>query len=317
MTTTAVASRGRDVAHYQGIVDWPAEKARDHITWAMCKAIEGTTYTDPTFAANYGGAARAGLVRGGYCYADPGKSATAQAKRLVSTVDPVAGADFLCLDLEAAPSKMTQAQVRAWRQAFSAQIRKSAPGVGYGIYIGGYAHNGSGAGIGPDECDWWMFPRYASMSPTTHWPTSVDPDCAPNMTGFPRPHVHQFSPNVYGYDASVSVLTAAQMANSQGELSMADVQQILDAIALIPKNVVMYNDPAWYPNGAKVYDLLGQAAKADDALSAVGKLPTAEQIAAAVVAALPAAEGGASITVEQVEQALAKVLTGGTAAVTA
>lgn len=309
MATTAIASRGRDVSHYQGIVDWPAAKARDRITWAMCKAIEGTLYTDPTFTANYAGAAKAGLTRGGYAYADPSKSPTSQAARLVSMVKPVAGRDFVCLDLEAAPANMSQTELRAWRQAFSAQIRKSAPGVAYGIYEGGYAHNGSGAGIGPDECEWWMFPRYASMDPTTHWPTVFNPAFAPNLTGFSAPQVWQYSPNVNGFDASVSTLTATQLVTLQGELSMTDITEILDAIAQIPKKVAMYNDPAWYPGGAPLYTLWGEASKAVT-------LPSAEEIAAAVVAALPAAATG-GLTADQVEQAVAKVLTGGTAAVPA
>ena len=38
-----------DVSHYQGTINW-AEVAGSGIGFAMAKATEGTTYTDPTFS---------------------------------------------------------------------------------------------------------------------------------------------------------------------------------------------------------------------------------------------------------------------------
>jgi len=42
------------VSHYQGTIDW-AQVAASGIQFAMCKATEGTTYTDPTLSYNYNG----------------------------------------------------------------------------------------------------------------------------------------------------------------------------------------------------------------------------------------------------------------------
>ncbi|KAI1784868.1 glycoside hydrolase family 25 protein [Ganoderma leucocontextum] len=74
-TTSAVpvkraAPQGIDVSHYQGVVNFAAAAANG-ITFAYIKATEGTTYIDPEFSADYGGATNAGLFRGGYHFAHP------------------------------------------------------------------------------------------------------------------------------------------------------------------------------------------------------------------------------------------------------
>lgn len=204
---TTICSRGRDVSHYQGRVNWKAERA-DGVVWAMAKATEGLGFTDSEFAYNWLAIAFARIVRGAYHYADPGLSPELQAQRFVNVVKPKAGRDFLCLDLEKAPTWMSQGQVRAWRQRFSAEIRRLAPGVTYVIYVGGYAHNGSGAGIGPDECDAWMFPEYPGIG---SWPSSFTPRLGVNTTGFRVPIIWQFSYTVRGFDASVATVTGPEL----------------------------------------------------------------------------------------------------------
>src|SRR5579875_3824755 len=75
--------RGIDVSNNNGSIDWPAVSKAGY-SFAFCKATEGLTYRDPTFAQNAHGAALAGLITGAYHYAHPGDG------------DPVAEADALC-----------------------------------------------------------------------------------------------------------------------------------------------------------------------------------------------------------------------------
>jgi len=75
---------GIDVASYQKTVDWGAF-ARAGRRFAYVKATEGTSYRNPYFASQYGGAATAGLIRGAYHFANPaGASGKEQADFFVS-----------------------------------------------------------------------------------------------------------------------------------------------------------------------------------------------------------------------------------------
>src|SRR6059058_3562356 len=75
---TSYAVQGIDVSHYQGTVSWPGVRSAG-MCFAFCKATEGTTYTDPTFATNWPQMKSAGLFRGAYHYGHPGTDAVAQA----------------------------------------------------------------------------------------------------------------------------------------------------------------------------------------------------------------------------------------------
>lgn len=57
--------QGIDVSHHQGRIDWDAVK-RSGIDFAYIKVTEGGDHTDPRFAENWTGAARAGVPRGTY-----------------------------------------------------------------------------------------------------------------------------------------------------------------------------------------------------------------------------------------------------------
>ena len=74
---------GIDVASYQGYVDWNSfTKVRR--SFAYVKATEGTSYRNPYFSSQYGGAGNAGMFRGAYHFANPGgKSGKAQATYFV------------------------------------------------------------------------------------------------------------------------------------------------------------------------------------------------------------------------------------------
>ena len=64
---------GLDVSSWQGNVDW-VTVAADGARVAYVKATEGTTYVNPYFAQQYGGAYDVGVVRGAYHFALPDRS---------------------------------------------------------------------------------------------------------------------------------------------------------------------------------------------------------------------------------------------------
>ncbi|MFO0809211.1 MAG: glycoside hydrolase family 25 protein [Gemmataceae bacterium] len=131
----ATSVRGIDVSHWQGTINWASAQASG-LSFAMCKATEGTTYTDPTFETNWRGMKAAGLIRGAYHFGRPQSDAVAQARFFVNTVQPQKGDLQLVLDLEQTDGK-TPAQVWAWTQAFCAEVQRLTlrPGI---IYTGFY-----------------------------------------------------------------------------------------------------------------------------------------------------------------------------------
>ena len=77
------ACSGVDVSSYQGKLKWSTWTKRDK-DFAYVKATEGTSYKNPYFKNQYGGAAKAGMIRGAYHFASPnGKAGYKQARYFV------------------------------------------------------------------------------------------------------------------------------------------------------------------------------------------------------------------------------------------
>jgi len=91
--------RGVDVAHYQGRIDW-AELADHEISFAFIKATEGGDWIDPKFHDNWGGAKRAGVLRGAYHFFTLCRDAEEQARHFLATVGDMQGALMPALDAE-------------------------------------------------------------------------------------------------------------------------------------------------------------------------------------------------------------------------
>ena len=133
---------------------------------AVAKATEGTTYTDPTFAANWKGMAAAGLIRGAYHFARPGSDPIDQATHFVNTVQKACGLSSrtlqLVLDLEATDGS-PPASVYAWTSAFMARIKSltGRPGI---IYTGLYFWNDHVQGSSNLDASLWIA-SYTSGSP--------------------------------------------------------------------------------------------------------------------------------------------------------
>lgn len=296
-----------DVSHHNGAISpatWKAWKARWGLTAAMVKVSEGMTFTDPQFAASLVGIRAAGLVAGGYHYADPSQSAVAQARRFVALMRPRPG-EFVCMDLEQSGG-LTQVELADWQHTFGDELSRLWPSTV--AYMGGYSANGSGRDASL-HFNFWMFPRYATTNPSTAWPSSTSPRLDGNTTGWRTPHIWQWTPALPpGIDASVSSLTAAELAapptSPGGDLTLSASQfdQIMAAIDAIPHDVMAYDqqgtrDQAWW--------YLQQAAAAFPSVQALTAALTPQAIAAAVVAALPPGNGGTAPTVDQIADAVA------------
>jgi GH25 family lysozyme M1 (1,4-beta-N-acetylmuramidase) len=150
---TDYSIQGIDVSHWQGTVNWSSVKGSGK-TFAFCKATEGTTYTDPTFATNWSHMKSAGLIRGAYHFGRPGSDPTTQANRFVNVVKPVSGDLQLVLDIEATDGK-TPSQVRSWIVTFINRVKTltGRPGI---IYTGFYFWRDS-AGNGSNlNCPLWL-----------------------------------------------------------------------------------------------------------------------------------------------------------------
>jgi lysozyme len=92
---------GVDVAHHQGNIDWD-QVAGDDIAFAYIKATEGGDHLDRSFAANWEGAAAAGLDRGAYHFFTLCRSGRDQAEHFLATVPDDPSALPPALDLELA-----------------------------------------------------------------------------------------------------------------------------------------------------------------------------------------------------------------------
>jgi GH25 family lysozyme M1 (1,4-beta-N-acetylmuramidase) len=65
---------GVDISSYQGKLKWSTWTKKDR-DFAYIKATEGTSYKNPYFKTQYKGAAKAGMIRGAYHFANPAGAA--------------------------------------------------------------------------------------------------------------------------------------------------------------------------------------------------------------------------------------------------
>ena len=65
--------KGHDVSSHQKKVNWSKARAKG-AKFVYVKATESTTYRNPYFSGQYNGARNAGIIRGAYHFALPGKS---------------------------------------------------------------------------------------------------------------------------------------------------------------------------------------------------------------------------------------------------
>lgn len=117
------AVQGIDASRWQGAIDWP-QAAASGVSFSFLKATEGGDGLDPTFAANWQGAAHAGIPRGAFHYFYWCRPATEQARWFIQNVPRASGALPPVLDLEWTPFSPTctlrpdAASVRSEAQIF-------------------------------------------------------------------------------------------------------------------------------------------------------------------------------------------------------
>jgi lysozyme len=125
--------QGVDVSAFQGTaIDWKAV-AHAGAAFAFCKCSEGSTYTDPTFIANWDGIKAAGLVRGTYHFARPDLNPPeAEADHFISRFGPLSAGDLLVLDIE-----VGQGDLSGWCLRWLARV---AGHFGFNplVYTGGW-----------------------------------------------------------------------------------------------------------------------------------------------------------------------------------
>jgi GH25 family lysozyme M1 (1,4-beta-N-acetylmuramidase) len=132
-TWMAPGIQGLDVSSHQPSVDWAAQY-RMGARFAYVKATEGTTYLNPLFGSQYGGAEAAGMLRGAYHFAIPNVSAASvQADYFVNngggwTGDGKTMPPLLDIEYNPYPSlgntcyNMSAAAMVNWITAFSSRV---------------------------------------------------------------------------------------------------------------------------------------------------------------------------------------------------
>ena len=110
---------GIDVSHWQGTINWTQVAAAGK-KFAIIKATESTTYTDPLYATNQSQAKAAGLWTGAYHFAQPSTNANdaiLEADHFVAVMNLGVGDLIPALDLEVAGGLGVSA-LQAWVRSF-------------------------------------------------------------------------------------------------------------------------------------------------------------------------------------------------------
>ncbi|TGD57917.1 GH25 family lysozyme [Flavobacterium humi] len=85
---------GIDISKYQGNEIASLDKATDGLTFVICKATEGITYTDPDFTTNWPLIKSKGYVRGAYHFYHCDDDPTQQATHYLAVIGTLEQTDF-------------------------------------------------------------------------------------------------------------------------------------------------------------------------------------------------------------------------------
>jgi len=117
--------RGIDVSHNNGMIDW-AKVAAAGIQFAVVKATEGQTVTDPQFNKNYPAVKTSGMIRGAYHFFHPKTDAKAQANSFLKLVPALEPGDLPpALDVEVTDDQSASniiAGVQIWMDTVAAAL---------------------------------------------------------------------------------------------------------------------------------------------------------------------------------------------------
>jgi lysozyme len=164
--------RGVDVSSHEGPIQWDQVKA-GAIAFAYMKATEGDTFVDATFAANWRGAAAAGLAEGAYHFYDFCDAGADQAANFIKTVPFTAGALPMVLDLEESEDCAKMPPKAAFLKDLAAFVAKvqAAYGLKPVLYVNLSIYNEYLTEVGPGYALWIADPTHAApgMPAGTDW----------------------------------------------------------------------------------------------------------------------------------------------------
>lgn len=221
---------GIDVSNHQGVLNWPSLKTSLGLSFAFCKATEGTTFTDSTLAGNWSGIKSAGLVRGAYHFARPERSsAVKQADFFLSRIPNLDSDDKLILDLET--TQLSASDTNAWAIVWADRVASKTGRMPW-IYTGSYLKNSTGNDFNQHFSAWW-FPTYPNKyRPTTTFPNYIISPPSPNIWGR-MPDMWQYTDKFHNaYDCSVFDGTVSELRALGGAAERTD-----DTMAVDPKDV--------------------------------------------------------------------------------
>jgi GH25 family lysozyme M1 (1,4-beta-N-acetylmuramidase) len=229
--------RGFDISAYQGSEDLPGFVQAYSLDFVVCRAWQSNSQRDTKFPDYWRQLGALDVVRGAYCFANSGTSATASADRFVDYVleqGPLHPTDLLVLDLESNLGNLSANALAAWGLAWAARVVERCPDH-KPVYYGGYPVHPQYRGFAEAFSAWW-FARYPTVYSTRAvWPkqfiTTVPATYWPG-----GPTIWQFSqdfpigPND-PHDANISTLTVDQLRSlNPGAQDMPLTQQEKDDI---------------------------------------------------------------------------------------
>lgn len=109
-TKTSFEYHGIDISHHNKIYNW--KKIKNNASFCFMKATQGSSFKDPRFNQNWTNAKNHGLVRGAYCFFQPGVSAEKQFNNFKNTVKLSKGDLPPVLDVELKECNMKE--VNKW-----------------------------------------------------------------------------------------------------------------------------------------------------------------------------------------------------------
>ncbi|MGB7921748.1 MAG: glycoside hydrolase family 25 protein [Pyrinomonadaceae bacterium] len=172
-----------DLSHFNTVTSFSAVKA-DGIVGIIHKATEGTSESDPTYAARRSEALAAGLWWGAYHFAT-GDDAVAQAEHFLSVVNPGPN-DLLVLDFE--QNTTGSSMTLAGAEQFVSQVQ-SATARWPGFYSGSYIKQLLGENQNPTlaNCWFWLSEYGSTAHVPSNWPTWTMWQYTDGAVG-PEPH---------------------------------------------------------------------------------------------------------------------------------
>jgi GH25 family lysozyme M1 (1,4-beta-N-acetylmuramidase) len=223
---------GVDVSHHQGEIAWPQVRAAGY-DFMLCKVTQGLGFEDARWRANRDGARAAGLVPGCYHFLER-DSGGRQARRFAALVGDPAG-HLVALDAETPGARPdpTYADVLD----FADEWRTVSGGHPLLLYTGRWwwvGHLGdppapaSVAGLWNSQYNDAPFAAYGGWQAETirqHTSAATVPGVAGSCDA------NRFA----GTPADLLTLTGPQE-----ELTMADAQQVLDALARLRQDLTVY-----------------------------------------------------------------------------